>query len=827
MRHLCLLLGFVSMCAAAARAEELDKTTVSVPWTEFRDILTRITPDSAAATTRPSPPVDYALTGASYHIRRASEREFVVRAELDAVVLAKRAWVTLELGQAPGLLPPVTIDNRPAVTGTLPGGRWGVTVTGAGRHRLRYAFVVLMEEQAGKRVVRFPLPPHAASTVSIELERAGYVVSANGMVLAERKSASGAVYSGGLGSANSAAIEWLQEMSQVSVKNAMVLAHLNTLYGVGVGVLQVSAEVALSVFHQDIRSFTLTLPADLEVIDLAGPALAAWETADSAGTRFLHAYTKYSVRDKATFTLTAETQFSDSLSRLAFPPIGVHGATRQEGTVAVGVLGNVEISPVDNSANVLRRDKRELPSWFAGEEDILYVYQYLSAPYHIEVALTRHDNVPVLNAIGGTASLQSVVRDDGKTVTRMEMTVRNRGEQFLRLSWKRSWQLWSLYCNDKPARPALDSSAGELLVPLEKSNDQTAETRIKLVFLTRGKGFGLVGRKAFEYPSVNVPLQNVSGTLYLPGNVKPFLRRGQLRDELQEPPQEWFDVLLHPVRILDAFLSLGQLGYRDRVETHSFEAAPEEREAKLARKSVPQMAESTAPPAPPKRAARAMGGAGRDKGIGFGTGDEVQSLDALKTEDLSSMVEQRAEEAFVQSQAAAMETGLLSIAVDLPVEGTPHPLRCVMLGERVAPQYRFFYREAPEHRPAWAGWLEFVLTLAAGLALTWCLWRGYKRPLAVYGIIVPLAAILVVDRYLGCPLYLDLVYLVPLAWYVAMAVRSLAVRVRRSMDWWPELVKSVKALGKKKKAEGTAAPTAQAAKQDDGVGPPPLPGGKQ
>jgi hypothetical protein len=184
--------------------------------------------------------------------------------------------------------------------------------------------------------------------------------------------------------------------------------------------------------------------------------------------------------------------------------------------------------------------------------------------------------------------------------------------------------------------------------------------------------------------------------------------------------------------------------------------------------------------------------------------------------DVAQLNEQREEKSFVQSQATTMETGLLSIAVDLPIEGAAHALRCTLLGDRVSPQYRFFFRTAPTSKPGWAMLLEFLLTLCAGIALARCMWAGWRRPLALYGVVVPLALMLGIDRYLGKPLHVDLLFLVPLAFFATMAARALFARARREMVWWADLVESIRGMRRRKKTEAEAGPTATPT-------PPPLP----
>jgi len=130
--------------------------------------------------------------------------------------------------------------------------------------------------------------------------------------------------------------------------------------------------------------------------------------------------------------------------------------------------------------------------------------------------------------------------------------LKNRGEQFARLRWEAQLPAVEPVCNDKPSRPAFDSSAGEILVPLEKSTDRTAETRIKLVYLSMNRHYGWLGRQAVEYPSVNMPVQNVQGCVYIPEGIKPFAFGGNVdADGERRMPRifsVWFPGLRLPLK---------------------------------------------------------------------------------------------------------------------------------------------------------------------------------------------------------------------------------------------------------------------------------------
>ena len=320
----------------------------------------------------------------------------------------------------------------------------------------------------------------------------------------------------------------------------MVSSILNTIYSIEEVVVKVSSQLNFTIVHNSIRQFSFSVPSSVDIIDVSGNSVATWETRDTAQIKIVTAYLKYDVKDNVSFLVHAEMSYSDSAAVLELPPVTMLHVTRQEGLIGIGVLSSIEINPYDHSNNVLMRDKREIPEWFSDQGDIIHVYQYLSDNYRIALNLTRHKNISVLNALITSANIQSMIREDGKMVSTMDLVVRNRGEQFLRLQWNKDYQLWSVYCNNKPTHPSLDSASNELLIPVDRTNERTTETPVRITFLSLQKALKNFQQVNIEYPKFNMPVQNLRGSLFLPQQTRVIMRRGALPRTSKNNSKPWF-----------------------------------------------------------------------------------------------------------------------------------------------------------------------------------------------------------------------------------------------------------------------------------------------
>ncbi len=523
------LLLMLLMCTALF-SQEMEKTTISIPWSDFRTVLKELHQDTIKEVAVPQVPATYVISDAEYRGKQSGENEFTFNAELEVTVLQKDQWIEIELGRGVALYPGITLDGKPAQVGMKKNGTTFLMIRGKGIHTLSYAFMVTRAEASGQSSLSFPLPGQAVARLSLQLDGEEYQVYANERALLPTKIKNGGYqYNGGLGTSKRTYIRWRQELSRGNGQEALVSGKLNTIYSIGMGVVNMQSQINLSVLHREIRKFSFTVPKELDIIDLTGQAVATWEAKDSADSRIVTAYLKYSLTDGAPFLLNAEMVYPDSLKKISLPEITLNGTSRQEGTIGVGVLSNVELTLDQFSNNVVQRDKRELPAWFSDQGDVLFVYQHLSGGYNISMKLKHHDNLPVLDALVRRATIQSVIREDGKMITRYDMEVHNRGEQFIRCNWDDKWQLWSVYCNNQPARPAYDSLTGQLLVPLEKSSDQTAITNVRIVYLSSESPFEFWGKQRITYPIVNMPMQEITGSVYVPEQLKQRKWSGSLR----------------------------------------------------------------------------------------------------------------------------------------------------------------------------------------------------------------------------------------------------------------------------------------------------------
>lgn len=697
--------------------ENLRESNVQIPWSDFRQILKDLKTDTVKIKTQVQLPASFVISNAQYEGKLLKENEFLINAKLIVKVLETKEWVEIPLGRAISIYPDIKVNGHDATVGMKENGMTVVFLQGKGDYKIDYRFKIIQNITSGQSSISFPMPGQTVAKLKLELDKPTYSVIANDRTLVMEKIGKSFFYEGGLGSSKKAYITWMQEKSGVTGQKAMVFGQVNTIYSLGADIANVKSQINLNVIHKDIRKFSLKVPKYLNIIDITGHAVATWESSDSSDFKKIAIYLKYSLRDNATFDMSAEYSYSDTTSQLVLPAISIENAARQEGVAGVGVLGNVELKLFDNSNNVLRKDKRELPQWFNDQEDVLYVYQYLSGDYKIALKLTPHENIGVLDALVSKMNVNSVIRDDGKMVTQLDVTVRNRGEQFLRLKWKPEFQLWSVYCNNEPARPAFDTLNNELLIPLKRATEETAETNIRLVYLTIQKPLKSMGQQEILYPELNMPVQNINGTFFIPQTIQLLNPKGNLYANTSFRKSKWFNSM---------FLNNAKLTTKQ--ESYSNSPLPKEIRTEFDMKN------------------------------GFGGGKKMS---------LSNQI--------TKLGNGGIDVGQLSIPVNVNFEGRSISFKNSIIRTGETPVFTFWYYMKLRDVPIILKIIINSLFLLIGVVITYSLWSGWTKVKTVYGILLPFLFILIIKRIFDKTINLDYFFIIPLI-FLAILLSKIAIQ---------------------------------------------------
>jgi hypothetical protein len=151
---------------------------------------------------------------------------------------------------------------------------------------------------------------------------------------------------------------------------------------------------------------------------------------------------------------------------------------------------------------------------------ILLAYRYVHAkpPFKLALKITRHREIDVQVAAIERADYASLFTSDGLAVTTARLTVRNSRRQFLRLTLPPKSQVWSVFVDGKPEKPAYANGGGEgdgtaILIRMINS---TEGFPVDIVYATPVEGMGELGTVTSRLPRPDMVVTHTRWDVFLP-----------------------------------------------------------------------------------------------------------------------------------------------------------------------------------------------------------------------------------------------------------------------------------------------------------------------
>ena len=199
----------------------------------------------------------------------------------------------------------------------------------------------------------------------------------------------------------------------------------------------------------------------------------------------------------------------------------VAGAEVEHGRIAIEALTAVEIRALF-AEQLSALEVSELPQQMILKttNPILLAFKYVQAnpPARLQLRITRHEQIDVQVAAIKRAAYTTLFTRDGLAVTTASLAVRNSRRQFLRLQLPTDSDIWSVFVDGKPAKPArADSQPGEdgntvLIRMINSANPFPVE----IVYATPVDALSFFGAVDLNLPRPDMVVTHTRWDLFLP-----------------------------------------------------------------------------------------------------------------------------------------------------------------------------------------------------------------------------------------------------------------------------------------------------------------------
>jgi hypothetical protein len=527
----------VSAWNAAGQPVALPGTTIEMPWKNFHDMINK-KPDTVYVRPGAACPVPIVVTRVQAGLRLLDSSAQAVLT-IDYSVLDTSRWSALQLFAEEADISFLSI-NMPRGDYLCSTDSGFVLVAGAQRapqtsRSARLALVKSANIDEGARRIELPMPVASDRSVTVDAP-SDYsdITFENATLISQQKTGAMVRYFCALPShSNVFGVHYappIRRKAAVAQPKAdtarrqpmIVAAHETGLFVSDNNAFVVSA-VHLTVAQAPVSRFSITLPASFSLLKIEGAGIKTW-TQEKGGVIDLSL--AFECRGQYTFFIIGETPV-DSLAQV--PSFSIGEAKRQTGRFGIMAAGSSEAEAVvaNNCVTLSPAQfvKECTPEFVAkcGENKkdlngIIFAGESYAAPFIARCRITRHQPVPVVNAMADLGVLRTIIGDDLKVLTMATFAIRQRDRQFLSLSFGDSVSLWAVTLDGNAVAPFRDND-GTCKISLQrflaKSNSERP-VLLTITYLSLPGPSGAPMHCRLRAPALDIPVSKLEWTVFYP-----------------------------------------------------------------------------------------------------------------------------------------------------------------------------------------------------------------------------------------------------------------------------------------------------------------------
>jgi hypothetical protein len=296
-------------------------------------------------------------------------------------------------------------------------------------------------------------------------------------------------------------------------KEVRFLSDVKTLITVGEGDVAMSSLSSLTVVQGDPEQFVVEIPEGYEVTGATGATLLGSE--GSGGRLTLRVNDPHARAHQFLISLTKPVIIGKA--ELSLP--GFPNSQRETGEVLVEGIGTMELSAAERGG-LRRMDVKEgsaqLRALAKNPVHAAFRYQKrASEAPGVAMQWMRFPDTPVISAVASRAVVTTLVTSEGRSLTEVKLTVRNREQAFVKVALPGGAQILSAEVAGEKVKP-VTAADGDRVPLLRPGFRPTAEYAVSFVFLHEGTPFAKKGGSELALPKMDVPVGLVTWEVFLP-----------------------------------------------------------------------------------------------------------------------------------------------------------------------------------------------------------------------------------------------------------------------------------------------------------------------
>jgi hypothetical protein len=318
---------------------------------------------------------------------------------------------------------------------------------------------------------------------------------------------------------------------------AKIYAETINLISIEEDALRVTSRIKLNVLQNSITHIKAMMPGGYNILYINkrdGSRIRDWQIKKTDNGSIVEIPFDSPVQGTFIFDILSERLFASKQPEIHFNGFRILDATRETGYIGAEKKSTAEAAPITFD-KLDRIDIKDLPYELVSmsQRPLLFGYRYLRHPFHLVMSITRHEELPTMGTVIDLASVITVALEDGKTLTRLNYTMRNTWKQFLKLELPPDSEVWTVYVASKREN-ASRNAEGKIMIPLARSQSKGEELQsfiVDVIYFSKGDPLGSWGSNSLRFPGADIMTSKMLWSVYLPQDYSYLHFKGNVEKE--------------------------------------------------------------------------------------------------------------------------------------------------------------------------------------------------------------------------------------------------------------------------------------------------------
>lgn len=474
-------------------------------------------------------------------------KDQIARLEVRYTIQVMRdGWIEVPLAIQGAMITAIKLEKKSGEAHIVPrGDTYVLAVSKRGTYKVHVKCSSLLTQDPQFEGLQLGIPRATFSTMSLFVPRKDVELRPADQLYVESHPdlpRNGVKLTARLGAADQVALRWRTKPTAPVNVEPVVYGEVHTLVTVEEQLARLTSIIEYRIAQGEIKQLDVRLPAGVNVLNVRGAGIEDWRVTDGSDQKTLTVAMGYALKDTIYRLIVEGEQVIEGKSAAyTLPEFTLVGVKQERGYLAVSRAGSIELSP-QTLEGINRVDVKELPEQLrnAMGTPALMAFKYHQHPYRVALALTRHDDHPVLPAIAERGELATVISQQGELLTRATYFIRANKKQFLEVLLPETAQLWSCIVDGRSVKP-VEGAQKKLLIPMDTAADSAEAVVVELVYFEHRDALTNIGQLNLQGPILDVPTTIANWNVYAPREIKFLKMSGNLArgaavvDFIEEP----------------------------------------------------------------------------------------------------------------------------------------------------------------------------------------------------------------------------------------------------------------------------------------------------